>query len=412
VGTVVDERDSLLNMVRAVLPEHVDLALITDQFNASMMDEIASLTALRDAGKPVIPEVSFDDLSNGGFTHDQQQLVKKRGCVVVRRTVTEQQANDWNLRLEDYLASNSYYQELDKAVELGDVERGKHPNILDIYWSRSQLEIRQSARLHQVQQHLNRLWRVAESGKGAFDQAQTCTYADRVRIRQPDDQTHGLPAHVDSCSLESWFDSDTIWRTYKTLLNGDWQEYDAYDAIDRACTERTPHAGACGMFRTFQGWMALTPQGADCGTLQLVPSSRCVAWMFLNMIQSCETGDEPTLPVPNAPYNLDKQKHAQLIQGLCSIPDMRSGDTVWWHPDVVHAVEHSNHSNIPSSVVYLGNAPVCRRNLEYLRAQLGAFNKGVSPPDFPDTEIEASYVGRSTTTELTSLGAQQMGHTL
>jgi|TARA_B100001013_G_C24427641_1_gene370470 hypothetical protein len=52
------------------------------------------------------------------------------------------------------------------------------------------------------------------------------------------------------------------------------------------------------------------------------------------------------------------------------------GDTVWWHADVVHAVEHKHQgSGVSSSVLYIGSAPWCDRNLHYLERQ---------KPPFPD----------------------------
>jgi len=34
--------------------------------------------------------------------------------------------------------------------------------------------------------------------------------------------------------------------------------------------------------------------------------------------------------------------HDRLKIGLVSIPPVRPGDTVWWHPDLIHAVEGEN----------------------------------------------------------------------
>ncbi len=400
---------SLAALVRDHLPHGFDIDTAYKRFSASIAQEIAQIAQLRDSGQPVIPEVSFGELCEQGFTNEQAALVRKRGCVVVRGTFAQGQVRQWNESLHDYLDTNHYFKELQKAIEANDEARAEHPHMLDIYWSKSQLEIRQSKHLHTLQKLLNGLWHVDESAQGSFNPAHSFTYADRVRIREPGDQVHGLAPHVDNCSMESWFSGDTIATTYGELLGDDWQSFNAFDATRRVSTNQKPHKDSCGVFRSYQGWMALTPQGAGCGSLQLVPSSRCVAWMFLNMLHSSMSNDDQVFPLPSEAYLLHPEKHDLLIRGLCSLPMLRAGDTVWWHPDAVHAVEHCNQSKVPSSVVYLGIAPDCERNRQYMLEQFKCFEEGLSPPDFPASHVEQHYRGRATRRELTELGAAQMG---
>lgn len=403
---------TLAMLDRKQLAKRCDLETLFEQFDVSIAEEMDELAALRDAGHSPIPEVSFGQLRESGFTTEQAQLVRKRGCVVVRNAFTDSQTARWNQMLADYLAGdNQYYQQLEKDINAGDEKRASHPNMLDIYWSQSQIEVRQSAQLQVLQQRLNGLWRVENTGIGSFDPTRSCTYADRIRIRQPLDQMHGLAPHVDSCSMESWFSQQTIEQTYAALFNGDWQSFDAFDAVGRVNTTQKPHAGSVGMFRTYQGWMALTAQGPNCGTLQLVPSSRCVAWMFLTMLRNGINGVDQVYPIPSEAYLLHPEQHALLFKGLCSIPELQAGDTVWWHPDAVHAVEKSNQSTSPSSVIYLGIAPECKRNRDYLQTQMISFKKGLSPPDFPAVHIETNYRDRAKREHLSPLGARQMGFT-
>jgi len=403
---------SLSTLVRGLVPEHVDIHTVFKDFNASVSKEIAEIAALRDAGQSVIPEVMFSQLCSRGFTSDQAELIRRRGCVIVRGTFAESETNRWNQELNDYLSINNYYADLQKAIQAGDTDRAQNPNMLDIYWSKSQMEIRQSSRLHVLQQRLNGLWKTTDTGIGAFNPDLSLSYADRVRIREPADSVSGLAPHVDNCSMEAWFSSETIRRMYNTLLNGQWQDFDAFNAIDRICTDKKPHPDSCGVFRSYQGWVALTPQGANCGTVQLVPSSRCVAWLFLNMLQSSLNNDDQVAPLPIEAYMLNPEKHALLIRGLCSLPQLNAGDTVWWHPDAVHAVEHNNNASIPSSVAYLGIAPDCERNRRYMRTQFASFKQGLSPPDFPACDIEKHYQNRATEAHLSVIGAQQMGHSI
>lgn len=407
------ESNAPSNLNRESLARRCDIDALFEQFNESMASEIEEIVALRDAGQSPIPEVSFDQLSQSGFSDAQADLARKRGCLIVRETFSQAQAEQWNQDLENYLGgANQYHEKLQQDIESGDLARVHTPHMLDIYWSQAQLEVRQSPRLHQLQQRMNSLWKVSNTGVGAFDPNNSCTYADRVRIRQPFDQIHGLDPHVDSCSMESWFSLRTIERTYAKLLDGNWQAFDAFDAVGRVNTKQKPHEESCGMFRTYQGWMALTPQGAGSGSLQLVPSSRCVAWMFLNMLRDWYHNDEQVYPLPCEAYMLHKEKHALLISGLCSLPELAAGDTVWWHPDAVHGVEKSNNSSRHSSVIYLGIAPDCERNRAYLQSQYTSFVEGLSPPDFPAIHAEKTYINRARPEQLNELGAQQMGQQL
>jgi len=130
------------------------------------------------------------------------------------------------------------------------------------------------------------------------------------------------------------------------------------------------------------------------------------------MLQSSLNNRDQVSPKPIEAYVLHPQLHALLIKGLCSLPQLRAGDTVWWHPDAVHAVEDKNESNTPSSVAYLGIAPDCERNRRYMQAQLASFNNGSSPPDFPACDVELHYQDRATGEDLSAIGAQQMGRSV
>jgi len=88
---------------------------------------------------------------------------------------------------------------------------------------------------------------------------------------------------------------------------------------------------------------------------------------------------------------------------------MQPGDSVWWHPDVVHGVEDENKGQGYSNVIYIGAAPVCEKNSAYLGKQAACFERGDSAPDFAAVGVEVDYNDRATAADLTELGAQQMG---
>jgi hypothetical protein len=88
---------------------------------------------------------------------------------------------------------------------------------------------------------------------------------------------------------------------------------------------------------------------------------------------------------------------------------MQAGDTVFWHSDVIHAVEDAHRGTGYSNVMYISAAPACAKNDAYLRRQLPAFLKGESPPDFPADHFETDFAGRATEASLTPLGKAQLG---
>jgi len=88
---------------------------------------------------------------------------------------------------------------------------------------------------------------------------------------------------------------------------------------------------------------------------------------------------------------------------------VQPGDTVWWHPDIVHAVEDRHGGQGYSNVIYIGGAPWCEKNAAYLPRQAARFLRGESAPDFAPENYEIGYKGRATADDLTGLGKKQMG---
>ena len=107
--------------------------------------------------------------------------------------------------------------------------------------------------------------------------------------------------------------------------------------------------------------------------------------------------------------SLEPGRHADLIAGLVSIPEVMPGDTVFWHTDICHAVADKHEGNEYASVIYIGSAPDCPKNRAYLPRQRDAFLAGRSAPDFAAMDFEVDFKGRATLADLTDLGRAQMG---
>ena len=90
---------------------------------------------------------------------------------------------------------------------------------------------------------------------------------------------------------------------------------------------------------------------------------------------------------------------------------MEPGDTVFWHSDVVHAVENEHRGSGYSNVMYIASTPGCAKNSAYLPQQAQAFLAGKTPPDFAPDNFEVDFSGRGTVADLTELGRSQLGIT-
>jgi hypothetical protein len=270
------------------------------------------------------------------------------------------------------------------------------------------LEARQGVPLAETRAFLNRLWRFESGGKTHFDPDRECTYADRLRRREPGDASLGLSPHMDAGSVERWLDP-AYSGVYREVFAGNWRAYDPFDGAFRTETEEIPSPAVCSAFRTFQGWTALTRQGPGDGTLQLLPIARAIVYLLLRPLAKDVPEDDLCGAMPGRALSLVEKWHALLKPAITPIPLVEPGDTVWWHSDIIHAVEDQHKGSGYSNVIYIGAAPYCAKNAAYLERQKTAFLSGASAPDFSAENFETDFEGRATVNDLTELGKRQMG---
>jgi Protein of unknown function (DUF1479) len=358
-------------------------------------------------GRPVVPELSYRDIREGKVPKAVGESIRSTGCAVVRGVFPADRASDWFAELGEYLETNRYDErELEKRSldkYFADLKAGK-PQIFNIYWSKPQVMARQDARLAETRAFLDRLWKY----EGVFNPDLQCTYADRVRRRQPGDKTLGLSPHMDAGTVERWIDPG-YQQVYANIFAGDWRGYDPFDATHRLQTHEIPSPAVCSMFRTYQGWTALTRQGPNDGTLRLIPIAAGIAYVLLRALQ--DDVDEADLcgAAPGRALGVCPEWHPDLSAALVSIPEVIPGDTVFWHTDICHAVGDEHAGREYASVIYIGSAPDCPKNRAYLPKQRAAFLEGRSAPDFAAMDFEVDFTGRATAEDLTDLGRAQMG---
>jgi Gig2-like len=406
-GPEFDVRDQIVAFKRKLAPRRAALqrafAGVKDHITRAV-DIIRTEVA---AGRPVVPELDYRDIRNNTVQDTIRRDIRKTGCVVVRGVFPADLARDWFAQIGEYLDANHYEQlegekrSLDKYFSA--LKAGK-PQVFNVYWSKPQVMARQDARLAETRAFLDRLWKY----DGVFNPDLQCTYADRVRRRQPGDKTLGLSPHMDAGTVERWIDPG-YQRVYENIFAGDWRGYDPFDATHRLETQEIPSPAVCSMFRTYQGWTALTRQGPKDGTLRLIPIAEGIAYVLLRAL--LDDVDEADLcgAAPGRALGVSPQWHSDLIAGLVSIPEVMPGDTVFWHTDICHAVGDEHSGTEYASVIYIGSAPDCSKNRAYLPKQKQAFLQGRSAPDFAAMDFEVDFKGRATERDLTDLGRAQMG---
>ena len=394
---------------RRVREQCPDVAERFREVEALVAEEVANIEAATQRGESVIPETAFSDIAENRVSNEAIKAVKRRGAVVVRGVFAREQASGWYDELEEYLADNGYFEQEDSGLDryFSDLKADR-PQICAVYWSKPQVEARQSEALAKTRSFLNRLWSYQENVTQHFNPDRECTYGDRVRMRQPGDTTLGLSPHIDGGSVERWLGSN-YQQVYRSLFEGNWRDFNPFNGASRPEVEGIDSPAVCRAFRTWQGWTALTPQGPGDGSLQLIPITLGIAYVLLRPFQEDVPEEILCGAVPGRAQAITGEWHSLLLRGLVSIPKVEPGDTVWWHSDVVHAVEHEHQGSGISSVIYIGAAPWCDRNVRYLERQKQPFLEGRSAPDFAPEDYEVTYPNRATLDDLTELGKRQMG---
>ena len=411
--TMTDEIRAQISKTKADFRKNgVDLAAAFEKVDALIEAQIQTIETEVKSGISPVPVCDYADIAAGGLDDDMTARIKQRGVVIMRNTFAADRVEGWNSWLMDYVAKNNYFErqkEKDGMDQYFANLSSSRPQIFGLYWSKPQMEARTSAELATARQWLNRLWNFDSANGIEFDPDRECLYADRLRQREPGDNTLGLSPHVDGGSVERWIDPG-YQRVYRHLLSGDIGSYEAFDAAYRTTTREIPSPAVCSMFRTYQGWTALSRQGPGDGTLNLVPIANAMAWIILRALQDDVADDELCGAAPSRALTISQTYHAKLLRAYVPIPVVEAGDTVWWHPDVIHGVEDHHTGTGFSNVMYIGAAPACEKNDNFLPKQLKAFEAGESSPDFAAENYEVDFEGRFTPDMLSQLGRTQMGY--
>ncbi|WP_339027802.1 DUF1479 domain-containing protein [Leclercia pneumoniae] len=406
-----DHKAAIRQMKRELRAQIGDVQAVFNRLHAKIADRVAEIAALKKSGDPVWPVIPFANVKNGTLSEAQRAAVKRRGCAVIKGHFPREQALAWDNAMLDYLDRN-HFDEVYKGP--GDNFFGtltaSRPEIYPIYWSQAQMQARQSEEMAQVQSFLNRLWTFESNGKQWFNPDVSVIYPDRIRRRPPGTTSKGLGAHTDSGALERWL-LPAYQQVFARVFDGNVDEYDPWNAAHRTDVEEytVDNTTKCSVFRTFQGWTALSDMIPDQGLLHVVPIPEAMAYVLLRPLLDDVPEDELCGVAPGRVLPISEKWHPLLIEALTSIPALEAGDSVWWHCDVIHSVAPVENQQGWGNVMYIPAAPMCEKNLAYAKKVKAALETGASPGDFPREDYETDWQDRFTLNDLNIHGKRALG---
>lgn len=369
---------------------------------------VEDVEAAKERGEPVWPVVDYADIEAGTVDPELVDAVRRRGCLVVRGHFPREQALAWDADIVDYVESNRFFEEYRGPGDdfFGSV--GSKPEIYPIYWSSAQMEARQSDRMARVQRFLNARWTHESDGTTWFDPDRDSLYPDRIRRRPPGTDSGGLGTHLDPGTLDLWM-TQAYQRAFRHLFDGTPEQYDPWDASHRTAGPQYPGSTMCSAFRTFQGWTALSDMDHDQGVLHTVPIPEAMAYLMLRPLLDDVPDDDMCGVTTNQVFPATQEWHALLLRAVSGIPDVRAGDSVWWHCDMIHGVDPVRDQQGWGNVMYIPAAPWCPRNEAYAASVREAFLTGSSPADFPGEHYERQWDDRFPAGRLNATGRRGLG---
>lgn len=394
-------------------------AAIQDSWQRLLTALHSEIEHITSAGSSIIPSIEFTEINNHSRIQPFSAALKKRGVAIIRGVVPEAVALGWKAGIREYIRQNPQTKAFPKDK----------PAVYELYWSPGQLKARAHPNMLAAQRFLMSFWHSDESA-ASISTEHPVSYADRLRIRQPGDAGFALGPHVDGGSAERWEPNGYgLGGPFNQIFDGKWEEFSPWESSSRLAVESDLYngAGACSMFRMYQGWLSMSNTGPGEGTLLVNPLFKlATAYILLRPFFSAKNEDVEAsgyLDVEN--WQLDPLQtsalqgatlgmtqelttvlhpHLDLKNTMLHVPRVQPGDYVAWHCDSIHGVDQVHAGESDSSVLYIPACPLTEKNAQYLVRQRDAFLEGTPGPDFPGGKGESEHVGRVGSPEVSSQG--------
>ncbi|KAG1853904.1 hypothetical protein DFJ58DRAFT_728031 [Suillus subalutaceus] len=359
---------------------------LTESWNDLLQELDERTTEIADEGPNVVYPSSPFSITWTRWSLSSSMIFDARASIIIHGVVEEGEAASWKTALEDVIKANPHVEGRPWVIQ------NKTSNSSSFTWTRAQVQARAHPNVLKVSTWLNNLYR-AKTGKKmeGVNLDVPLVYADRFRIRHPGVQWDDHPPRVDD------------------ILSGNWRQHDPYELEGRL----DAHASLCGrpgqatVFRTFQGWLAMSETAPTQGTLKVfpdVPLSNAYTilrpffrptvpldskdildpknWVFdistpdFPGIQPQDSGWVDLRPTP------DLHPHLRLHDTMTSVPK-----------DVVHSVEQEHTGSRDFAVMYIPAVPQTPQNTAYVKRQAETFLAGTNPPDFASDGTGLPYIG-------------------
>ena len=293
------------------------------------------------------------------------------------RAVRARPGQGWDTELVDYVDRNGFAEQYRGPADDFFASVGSKPEIYPIYWSRPQMEARQSDEMagpsvpqRAVATRVGRRAVVRPGPRLAVPgpHPAAATRDQLGRAGQPPRPGHARP--VDDPRLPAGLPASV--RRHGGAVRPMGRRV-------RTAGPQYPGTTMCSVFRTFQGWTALSDMAHDQGVLHTVPIPGAMAYLMLRPLLPDVPDDDMCGVTLNRTFPVTEQWHPLLRRALTGIPDVRAGDTVWWHCDLIHSVAPVEDQQGWGNVMYIPAAPWCPRNERYAARVRAAFEAGSSP---------------------------------
>lgn len=421
----------------------------------------AEIEHVHSRGTELVPTIDFCDMDDPAKVAPFGRDLKRYGVALVRGVVSQAQTETWIRQTREYLTRNRDHVRPTIPQD---------PTCFELFWTPAQCAIRAHPAVLRVQKWAMKSFWETKGSDADLSRIATrfpISYADRLRIHDvsimgttPPATTSTstttpplsgnsaadslsasaastLIAQVDNGSLERW-EPDGYGRggAYEAIFRGDWESFDPWDPSGRINVTQDLYngAGACSIFRMFQGILALT--SGEPASIRVLPSPKlAVAYFLLRPFFSPKTraptttppsDDSPSSSSPETlaaweaflhPDNwaLDDEQstiihgavpghaqritelwhpHLRLRRSLVEIPTLQAGDYVLWHCDAAYSImtsaattsssppEEAAAASAPSMLMYTPACPLTQTNALFLARQRKAFLQGQPGPDF------------------------------
>ena len=85
-----------------------DVQAVFDRLTARIAARVEEIDALKTSGQDVWPTIPFADIARDRVTQAQRELIKRRGCVVIKSHFPREQALGWDNSMLAYLDRNHF----------------------------------------------------------------------------------------------------------------------------------------------------------------------------------------------------------------------------------------------------------------------------------------------------------------